>query len=110
MRRVVVVSTSYPEHAGDAQGHFVAAEVRRLCESAHVTVLAPGRARQPLGGERVVSLGGGAAFGFPGALERLRRAPLSALSAARFVAAAIAWLRRAEPPEQLFAHFLLPCG
>jgi len=111
MREVIVVSTSYPEHAGDAQGHFVAAEVRRLCRDAHVTVLAPGRDRQPLGTERVVSLGGGVAFGFPGALARLRRAPWRAIAAARFVAAATRWLQQAwPPPQQLVAHFLLPCG
>jgi glycosyltransferase involved in cell wall biosynthesis len=73
-------------------------------------VLAPGRARPSLFGERVVSLGGGAAFGFPGALERLRRAPLGAFSAARFVAHATAWLRRAPRPTRVIAHFLLPCG
>jgi teichuronic acid biosynthesis glycosyltransferase TuaC len=108
--QIVVVTTSYPEHLGDAQGHFVAAEVRRLCDTARVTVLAPGRGRSTLFGERVVSLGGGAAFGFPGALERLRRAPFRALSATAFVTRAIAWLRRSAPPEQLIAHFLLPCG
>ena len=110
MNEVYVITTSYPEHAGDAQGHFVAAEVRRLSETAHVTVLAPGRARQPLGAERVIGLAGGSAFGFPGALERLRRAPLRAVAAARFVAAATAWLRRAPAPRRVFAHFLLPCG
>ena len=72
MKDVVVVTTSYPERAGDAQGHFVAAEVQHLCETASVTVLAPGRARQPLGAERVVGLGGAAAFGFPGALDARR--------------------------------------
>lgn len=106
----MVVTTSYPEHAGDAQGHFVAAEVRRLCETDDVTVLAPGAARQPLFGERVVSLGGGEAFGFPGALARLRASPLRALAAARFTQSALAWLRRAPAPERLVAHFLLPCG
>jgi glycosyltransferase involved in cell wall biosynthesis len=110
MNEVYVVTTSYPEHAHDAQGHFVAAEVRRLCEAARVTVLAPGRARQPLGVERVIGLAGGSAFGFPGALERLRRAPLRAVAAARFVTAATAWLRRAPTPSRIVSHFLLPCG
>jgi glycosyltransferase involved in cell wall biosynthesis len=58
----------------------------------------------------VVSLGGGAAFGFPGALERLRRAPLRAFAAAGFVSAALGWLRRAPEPARTIAHFLLPCG
>jgi teichuronic acid biosynthesis glycosyltransferase TuaC len=106
----VVVTTSYPEHADDAQGHFVAAEVRRLSEHGSVTVLAPGRDRKPLATERVVSLGGGSAFGFPGALTRLQQAPWRAVAAASFVARADAWLRRSPAPERLIAHFLLPCG
>jgi glycosyltransferase involved in cell wall biosynthesis len=57
-----------------------------------------------------VSLGGGAAFGFPGALARLKAGPWRALSAATFVARARYWLSRAPHPERLFAHFLLPCG
>lgn len=107
---IVVVTTSYPEHHGDPQGHFVAAEVRRLCQTARVTVLAPGRERSSLFGEQVVSLRGGAAFGFPGALERLRRAPSRALAATGFITRALAWLRRSAAPERLIAHFLLPCG
>lgn len=110
MTRVYVVTTSYPEHVGDAQGHFVAAEVRRLSETHDVTVLAPGRVRAPLGSERVVSLDGGQAFGFPGALARLRRQPWQLGAAARFVTAALTWLRAAPTPERLVAHFLLPCG
>lgn len=104
------MTTSYPEHQDDAQGHFVAAEVRRLAETADVTVLAPGAARTALGRERVVSLGGSSAFGFPGALPRLRQAPWRSVAAARFVVNALGWLRRAAPPRQLIAHFLLPCG
>lgn len=107
---VIVVTTSYPEHAGDAQGHFVAAEVKQLCATSRVAVLAPGHGRPSLFGESVVGLGGGAAFGFPGALERLRRAPHTALSAMSFVARAAVWLRRRPPPRRLLAHFLLPCG
>lgn len=110
MTSIYVVTTSYPEHPGDAQGHFVAAEVRRLLEAYEVTVLTPGRGRPSLFGERVVSLGGGAAFGFPGALSKLRERPLRALDATQFVAAALRWLRVAPTPGRLIAHFLLPCG
>jgi teichuronic acid biosynthesis glycosyltransferase TuaC len=110
MTDVYVVTTSYPEHPGDAQGHFVAAEVRRLAQTYDVTVLAPGHDRAPLGGEHVISLGGGHAFGFPGALARLRQSPSRLSGAAQFVASAIRWLRRAPIPERLIAHFLLPCG
>ena len=110
MSAIYVVTTSYPEHAGDAQGHFVAAEVRRLTETNDVTVLAPGRERVSMGGERVVSLDGGQAFGFPGVLTRTRQSPWHVTGALQFVASAIAWLRRAPTPSRLIAHFLLPCG
>ena len=110
MSRIVVVTTSYPRHRGDAEGHFVGAEVRRLCEGADVTVLAPGLERASLWGERVVSLGGGEAFGFPGAVERLRRRPSQVLGAAGFVLSAARWLKREEVPDRVIAHFLLPCG
>lgn len=110
MSELVVVTTSYPQHPGDAEGHFVGAEVRRLCARASVTVLAPGERAGSLWGERIVGLPGGEAFGFPGALSKLRERPLRALAATRFVASAIGWLRSAPSPERLIAHFLLPCG
>jgi teichuronic acid biosynthesis glycosyltransferase TuaC len=108
--QTVVVTTSYPEHHGDAQGHFVGAEVRQLCQQATVTVLAPGQARASLWGEQVVSLGGANAFGFPGALARLRERKLRAIDASRFVLSATRWLRQAPEPRRVIAHFLLPCG
>jgi glycosyltransferase involved in cell wall biosynthesis len=107
---LVVVTTSYPEHRGDAQGHFVGAEVRRLCQDARVTVLAPGHARASLWGERVISLGGAEAFGFPGALERLRQRKRNLLGAASFGWRALRWLERAPRPTRVIAHFLVPCG
>jgi glycosyltransferase involved in cell wall biosynthesis len=110
MSQIVVITTSYPKSRGDAEGHFVGAEVRRLCATATVTVLAPGRERPSLWGERVVSLGGGAAFGFPGAVERIRRDPWHVLAAGQFVLGAVRWLRSAPLPERVVAHFLLPCG
>jgi len=110
MRRVVVITTSYPTDANDPQGHFVAAEVRGLCEDAQVTVLAPGRERMALGAERVVGLDGGDAFGFPGALSRIGEQIWRVLPAAQFVMSAIHWLRSQPPPSELVAHFLLPCG
>ena len=107
---VYVVTTSYPEHPDDAQGHFVGAEVRRLVATSRVTVLAPGRWREPVWGERVVSLDGGQAFGFPGVLTRVRQSPWHVTGVVQFVASAISWLRRAPTPARLIAHFLLPCG
>jgi glycosyltransferase involved in cell wall biosynthesis len=110
MPHVVVVTTSYPRQRGDAEGHFVGTEVRRLCEQARVTVLAPGRERRGLWGEHVVGLDGGEAFGFPGALSRLRQSPFELIGAGRFVFSAIRWLRRQSAVDRVIAHFLLPCG
>jgi teichuronic acid biosynthesis glycosyltransferase TuaC len=111
MSDIIVVTTSYPRRRGDAEGHFVSAEVRRLRQEDHdVTVLAPGRERASLWGEQVQGLGGGAAFGFPGALSRLQRDPTQLLGAARFVWRALGWLERAPLPHRVIAHFLLPCG
>jgi len=109
-RPTVVVTTSYPEFPGDAQGHFVGSEVERLSEAGPVIVLAPGRARRPLGGEQVESLGGGTAFGFPGALARLRQRPWRAAAATSFVTRALGWLRAHPDRARLIAHFLVPCG
>jgi teichuronic acid biosynthesis glycosyltransferase TuaC len=110
MARVYVITTSYPEHPGDPQGHFVASEVRQLCQANDVTVLAPGHDRVALGNERVVALAGEQAFGFPGALARLRERPWRAAGAMQFVANALRWLRQAPNPDRFIAHFLLPCG
>jgi glycosyltransferase involved in cell wall biosynthesis len=109
LTQIVIVTTSYPHRQGDAEGHFVAAEARRLCAQASVTVLAPGTERAPLWSERVVGLPGGDAFGFPGAMAKLRQQPLRALAAGRFVVSAIDWLRGCNP-DRVLAHFLLPCG
>jgi teichuronic acid biosynthesis glycosyltransferase TuaC len=110
LTEVIVVTTSYPEHLADAQGHFVAAEVRRLTSHGPVTVLAPGPNRQALGAEQLVGLQGAAAFGFPGALARLRQRPSRAWDAARFTNGALRWLRSAPAPDRLIGHFLVPCG
>ncbi len=116
MTRSIVVTTSYPRAHGDAEGHFVSAEVRRLCERGNVTVLAPGSARPSLWGERIVSLGGDDAFGFPGALARFRQQRARAWPATQFVWRAARWLRRETlaqrdgAPTRVIAHFVLPCG
>jgi teichuronic acid biosynthesis glycosyltransferase TuaC len=110
MTGIVVITTSYPRHPGDAEGHFVSAEVRRLCRQGRVTVLAPGRDRPSLWGERVVGLPGGDAFGFPGALEKLKQRQWHLLGAGRFVVSASSWLRHAPALDRVVAHFLLPCG
>jgi glycosyltransferase involved in cell wall biosynthesis len=58
----------------------------------------------------VLGLGGGSAFGFPGALPRMRRAPWRALAASAFVLRATRELRRLPEPEAVVAHFAVPCG
>jgi teichuronic acid biosynthesis glycosyltransferase TuaC len=124
--RVVVVTSSYPAHAGDPSGHFVAAEVRLLREAGgDVVVLAPDtRARRAwvLGpkpphefeagpsGERILFLPAGDAFGWPGALERLRERPLRAFGALAFVRAVRRALEHWGPWDRLVAHFLVPCA
>ena len=110
MPEIYVVTTSYPRSVDDAEGHFVGAEVQRLCDEGDVTVLAPGKRRPALRNERVVSLGGGGAFGFPGVLARTRQQPWQVGGAVQFVASALAWLRQAPTPARVIAHFLLPCG
>jgi glycosyltransferase involved in cell wall biosynthesis len=114
--RSIVVTTSYPRVHGDAEGHFVSAEVRRLCERGEVTVVAPGSARSSLWGERIVGLGGDDAFGFPGVLARLREQRARVVPATQFVWRATRWLHRESlaprdgAPTRVVAHFVLPCG
>ena len=108
--RVAVLSTSYPEHEGDASGHFVEAEVKALVASGHdVTVIVPGRSDEV---ERtsvtLVRIGSGSAFGWPGALARLRERPLRALGVARFAREARAELEERGEFDLVIAHFILP--
>jgi glycosyltransferase involved in cell wall biosynthesis len=107
--RVAVVTTSYPAHAGDPAGHFVKAEVDHLVsEGQRVTVLAPG-ARPNSGNPEVIGLVGGSAFGWPGALPRLRERPMRLLAACGFMAAAAAKLRSGDF-ERVIAHWVVPCA
>lgn len=110
-RHIAVLTTSYPARPGEPSGHFVESECRALVRAGHrVTVVCPlgqegepGQSDQP----RVLRVGGGAAFGSPGVLERLRTHPLRVVSATLFCARARALLQRLAPDE-LVAHWLLP--
>ena len=95
--RIAVLSTSYPERAGDAAGHFVESEVKRAVHAGHeLHVLAPGRGKATRHGATLHWLPGGDAFGWPGALARLQERPTRALGASRFcIAAARTGLKRA---------------
>jgi glycosyltransferase involved in cell wall biosynthesis len=108
--RVAVLSTSYPEHEGDPSGHFVEAEARELARAGHeVTVVVPGASDRVRRGKlTIVEIACGSAFGWPGALARLRERPLRALGVVRFARRARAELRERGPFERVIAHFLLP--
>lgn len=108
--KVLVLSTSYPSAAGDAAGHFVEAEARALAAQGHtVTVIAPGPPGSlTRGGVTMHLIHGGGAFGFPGALSRLRQRPTRILAVARFLADARRAITRLGPFDRSIAHFLVP--
>ncbi len=110
--RSVIVTTSYPASPGDPSGHFVAAEVaERRARGERVTVLAP-RVSESNGHEDadVRWLPAYGAFGWPGALARLRERPLRLLGVVRFVLAARRELARLGDADRVVAHFILPCA
>jgi len=113
--RIAVLTTSYPRFPGDAAGHFVASEARALARTGDVVqVFAPGRPTSPttpLGSEpEIVWLADHGAFGWPGALPRLREQPLRALGMAAFGWNAARALARFGPFDHVVAHFLVPCA
>ena len=110
--RIALVTTSFPARAGDAAGHFVAAEATALARDGHVvSVIAPDRrASYAPPGTRVVRIEDGGAFGWPGALTRLRERPARALGALAFIAGARRALREHGPFDRVVAHWLLPAG
>jgi glycosyltransferase involved in cell wall biosynthesis len=120
LARVLIVTTSYPDSAGDPSGHFVETEAHlRAAAGDEVVVLAPCAAprarvaaplRGPEGTVRVTWLDGGDAFGWPGALTRLRARPLCAFDAARFVVEARRTARSLGAFDDVIAHFVLPCA
>lgn len=111
-RRIAVVTTSYPTADDDVSGHFVRSEVAELVATGHVvTVFCPG----PIGehtdpcGAVVRTLGAERAFGWPGALEKLRHDPLSALLLPGFVWRCQRALRDGQF-DRVIAHWLLGSG
>jgi teichuronic acid biosynthesis glycosyltransferase TuaC len=110
MARVAFVTTSYPREPGDPAGHFVEAEVRAsVGRGDFVTVFAPGAPpERDVPGVTVAWLPGGGAFGWPGALARLRERPWRALDAARFVLSARRALGEHGPFDRVVAHWLVP--
>jgi teichuronic acid biosynthesis glycosyltransferase TuaC len=109
--RVAVISTSYPREPGDASGHFVAAEVKRLVRAGHdVSVFVPGSGSSESDGAHVHWLADGGAFGWPGALPRLKEDPRRVAGAGAFTARAVNALRVAGSFSRVQTHFLLPCA
>jgi glycosyltransferase involved in cell wall biosynthesis len=115
VRRIAVITTSYPREPGDAAGHFVAAEVEELARAGHrVTVLTGGpfaltRTAEP-GQATIVELEDGGASGWPGLLARIREQPSRAVGLARWAFRVRRALAEFGPFDQVIAHFLVPTG
>ena len=117
---VGVLTTSYPRHAGDAAGSFVADDVRRLLRGgATVEVIAagdgpPGLTQASDGGARVtrIGVGDGGLFYGDGAPEALERGRLRTWMAAAHFAAALRGEVAAAAPrwDRIVSHWLVPCG
>ena len=109
--RVAVISTSYPKQPGDAAGHFVHSEVKRLLRAgSEVHVFAPGTGESASDGAELHWLADQGAFGWPGALARLREHPVRWLGVVGFCLRVRAALRRHAPFTRVQAHFLVPCA
>jgi glycosyltransferase involved in cell wall biosynthesis len=105
------VTTSFPRHADDAAGHFVAAELSEL-PAGEITVFAPGpaqRERRQIGERHVTVqwIESGDAFGWPGLAARVREDKRRTLGAAAFVQRARAAVR-SFAPTHVVAHWALP--
>lgn len=110
--RIAVVTTSYPQRAGDPSGHFVQSEARTFAAEGHdVWVIAPGE-REGLepGSPHVRWLPAGNAFGWPGVVARVRERPWRSLEVLAYLAAARRALREHGPFDRVVAHWLVPCG
>jgi len=109
--RIAVITTSYPRKRGDAAGHFVQSEVKQLLRAGHeVHVFTPGAAITTDDGATLHGFADRGAFGFPGALARLKERPARALGAGEFCVRAGAALRRHGRFTHVQAHFLVPCA
>jgi teichuronic acid biosynthesis glycosyltransferase TuaC len=110
--RIAIITTSYPAFAGDPSGHFVEREATDLSALGHeVHVVAPGQrdavvqiARAP-GVHRIVA---GEAFGWPGALQRIRQRPLRSIAVFGFAWRAQRVLRGLGQLDRIIAHWILP--
>ena len=110
MTRVLILTTSFPRHAGDPAGSFVAAQARALAAAGlEVRVLAPHADWAPPG-IGVVGYGAhGPRSGWPEAFDA---APARTLLRGGLVTGRLVRAVRqvARPDEVLVAHWLAPCG
>lgn len=107
--RIAVVTTSYPEHAGDPSGHFVKSEVTQLAQQGHrMTVLTPGNAHTDHRAVAHVRVDGADLFGWPGALSRIREHPTRLLKATSFASSVASALERLGPWDRVIAHWIVP--
>lgn len=132
--RIAILTTSYPERAGDPAGHFIEAEALHLARQGHeVHVIAPGSrwderrdarwnlpflfplgSREPKasrhgsGSLAVWNAGGGSLFGLPGALVRAGQHPFRLLQLAQFLPAVRWRLARLAQLDRVVAHFIVP--
>lgn len=114
-QRIAIVTTSYPASLDDASGHFVRAEAQTLAADGHdVTVLCPGVASDHAvdefgDGVLVWRCGAKDAFGWPGALSKLRQQPWRLFALPAFVRRCRSALR-AGKFDRVIAHWLLGSG
>ena len=118
--RIAIVTTSYPERAGDPAGHFIETEAVHLARQGNeVHVVAPGRrlaveprepkmSRHGSGQLAVWRAGGGSLFGLPGALTRASENPLRLLGLAQFVPQVRWRIARLAPLDRIISHFVVP--
>jgi glycosyltransferase involved in cell wall biosynthesis len=117
--RLVLLTTSYPRTEDDPSGHFVEASARRLAAQGHdVHVIAAGGstlAPPRRVGRRlwVHDAGGGALFGWPGAIARAREVPWRLGAAPVFALGAAARMRalaERSAIDRVIAHWIVPCA
>jgi teichuronic acid biosynthesis glycosyltransferase TuaC len=108
--RILLVTTSYPTHADDPSGHFVRTEGLHLASLGHeVSVLVPTAPEHPDDPNiRLLSVSHRGAFGWPGALGRLRRSPLAIVGASLWMLAAHRTVAREGPWDRIIAHWVVP--
>ena len=115
--RIAILTTSYPERAGDPAGHFIETEALHWARHGHeVHVVAPGPtsnagghpSRHGSGRLTVWKAGGGSLFGLPGALIRAKQNPLRMVQLAQFFPEVRWRLARLAPLDRIIAHFVVP--